>query len=680
MIPNTISESPKNIPIYCWHNYKIVSLRIYGQNLDMIKITLPDGGIREYAKESTPMDIAKSISEGLARNVISAKFNDTVVETTTPLTEDGSLVLYTWNDPEGKKAFWHSTSHIVAQALENLYPGIKLTIGPAIENGFYYDVDFGEHTVSEKDFPIIEKRAMEIARGKHDYKMRPVSKADALAFYKSQNNAYKIELIENLEDGDITFCDHDTFTDLCRGGHIPNTGIVKAIKILSVAGAYWRGDENNPQLTRVYGISFPKQKDLTEYLELLEEAKKRDHRKLGRELELFTFSKKVGQGLPLWLPKGAALRERLENFLKQAQKKAGYEMVMTPHIGQKELYVTSGHYAKYGQDSFQPIHTPKEDEEFLLKPMNCPHHCEIFNSRPYSYRELPKRFAEFGTVYRYEQSGELHGLTRVRGFTQDDAHIFCTPDQLDQEFKNVIDLSLYVLSSLGFHDFTAQVSIRDLETPEKYIGSVENWEKAEKAIIKAAEAKGLDFVIEKGEAAFYGPKLDFMIKDALGRSWQLGTIQVDYNLPERFKLTYKGSDNEEHRPVMIHRAPFGSMERFIALLLEHTGGNFPLWLIPEQAMVLPVSEKHEKYAKKVLNSLENNEIRALIDTRNETVGKKIREAEMNKIPFMLIVGDNEEKEGTISVRRHGGDDIGAIQISEFAHLVTKEINSTLKSF
>ncbi len=646
----------------------------------MIKITLPDGGIKEYAKGSTPMDIAKSISEGLARNVISAKFNDTVVETTTPLTEDGSLVLYTWSNPEGKKAFWHSTSHIVAQALENLYPGIKLTIGPAIDNGFYYDVDFGEHTVSEKDFPMIEKRAMEIARGKHDYRMRPVSKADALAFYKSQHNEYKVELIENLEDGTITFCDHDTFTDLCRGGHIPNTGIVKAIKIISVAGAYWRGDENNPQLTRVYGISFPKQKELTEYLELLEEAKKRDHRKLGKELELFTFSKKVGQGLPLWLPKGAALRERLEDFLKKAQKKAGYEMVVTPHIGQKELYVTSGHYAKYGQDSFQPIHTPREDEEFLLKPMNCPHHCEIYNSRPFSYRDLPKRYAEFGTVYRYEQSGELHGLTRVRGFTQDDAHIFCTHDQLDQEFKNVIDLSLYVLGSLGFDDFTAQVSIRDLDTPEKYIGSVENWEKAEKAIINAAEAKELDFVIEKGEAAFYGPKLDFMIKDALGRSWQLGTIQVDYNLPERFELTYKGSDNEEHRPVMIHRAPFGSMERFIALLLEHTGGNFPLWLIPEQAIVLPVSEKHEKYAEKVLNSLENNEIRALIDNRNETVGKKIREAEMNKIPFMLIVGDSEEKDKTISVRRHGGDDLGTIQISDFTHLVTKEINSTLKSF
>ncbi|CAM4370925.1 threonine--tRNA ligase [Zobellia nedashkovskayae] len=646
----------------------------------MMKITLPDGSIREYEKGRTPMDIAKSISEGFARNVISAKFNDTVLETVTPLNEDGALVLYTWKDKEGKKAFWHSSSHIVAQALEELYPGIKLTIGPAIDNGFYYDVDFGEHTVSEKDFPLIEKKALEIARGKHDFKMRPISKAEALSLYKSQGNEFKVELIENLEDGTITFCDHDTFTDLCRGGHIPNTGIVKAIKILNVAGAYWRGDEKKPQLTRIYGISFPKQKELTEYLALVEEAKKRDHRKLGKELELFAFSQKVGQGLPLWLPKGAALRERLEDFLKKAQKKAGYEMVITPHIGQKELYVTSGHYEKYGADSFQPIHTPKEDEEFLLKPMNCPHHCEIYNVRPFSYRELPKRYAEFGTVYRYEQSGELHGLTRVRGFTQDDAHIFCTPEQLDQEFKNVIDLSLYVLGSLGFDNFTAQVSVRDLDTPEKYIGSVENWEKAENAIINAAKEKGLDYVIEKGEAAFYGPKLDFMVKDALGRQWQLGTIQVDYNLPERFDLTYKGSDNELHRPVMIHRAPFGSMERFIALLLEHTGGNFPLWLIPEQAIVLPVSEKHEKYAEKVLKSLENDEIRALVDARNETVGKKIREAEMNKIPFMLIVGENEEASNTISVRRHGGEDLGSISLEQFSDLVTKEINSTLKSF
>ena len=646
----------------------------------MIKITLPDGTIKEFPEGSTPMDVANSISAGLARNVISAKFDDTVIETLTPLNEDGNLILYTWNDKEGKKAFWHSTSHIVAQALEELYPGIKLTIGPAIENGFYYDVDFGEHTISEKDFPAIEKKAMEIARGKHAFKMHPVSKSDALSLYKEQGNEYKVELIENLEDGSITFCDHDTFTDLCRGGHIPNTGIVKAIKILNVAGAYWRGDENKPQLTRVYGISFPKQKELTEYLEMLEEAKKRDHRKLGKELELFTFSQKVGQGLPLWLPKGAALRERLEQFLKKAQKKAGYEMVVTPHIGQKELYVTSGHYEKYGADSFQPIHTPKEDEEFLLKPMNCPHHCEIYNARPFSYRELPKRYAEFGTVYRYEQSGELHGLTRVRGFTQDDAHIFCTPEQLDQEFKNVIDLVLYVFGSLGFTDFTTQVSIRDMKNPSKYIGNPKTWEIAENAIINAAQDKGLEYIVEEGEAAFYGPKLDFMVKDALGRQWQLGTIQVDYTLPERFDLTYKGSDNELHRPVMIHRAPFGSMERFIALLLEHTGGNFPLWLTPDQAIVLPVSEKHEKYAEKVLSSLENNEIRALIDDRNETVGKKIREAEMNKIPFMLIVGENEEEADTVSVRRHGGEDLGSVSVKAFTDLVFTEINSILKPF
>ncbi|OQD41689.1 threonine--tRNA ligase [Croceivirga radicis] len=646
----------------------------------MIKITLPDGAVKEVEKGTTPFAVAQSISEGLARNVISAKFNDTTVETTTPLTTDGSLTLYTWNDDEGKKAFWHSSSHILAQALEELYPGIKLTIGPAIENGFYYDVDFGEHTISDKDFEKIETKALEIARGKHDFKLREVSKADALAYYKEENNEYKIELIENLTDGEITFCDHSTFTDLCRGGHIPNTGIVKAFKILSVAGAYWRGDENNPQLTRVYGISFPKQKDLKAYLELLEEAKKRDHRKLGKELELFTFSQKVGQGLPLWLPKGAALRERLEDFLKKAQKKAGYEMVVTPHIGQKELYVTSGHYAKYGEDSFQPIKTPKEDEEFLLKPMNCPHHCEVYKNSPWSYKDLPIRYAEFGTVYRYEQSGELHGLTRVRGFTQDDAHIFCTPDQLDQEFKNVIDLVLYVFGSLGFENFTAQVSVRDLNNPDKYIGKVENWEKAEQAIIDAAKDKGLNYVIESGEAAFYGPKLDFMVKDALGRQWQLGTIQVDYNLPERFDLTYKGSDNELHRPVMIHRAPFGSMERFIAILLEHTGGNFPLWLMPQQCIVLPVSEKHENYAQKVLNSFENHEIRALIDNRNETVGKKIREAELKKIPFMIIVGEQEEADNTIAVRKHGGEDLGSITIEDFSDLIKKEINSTLKSF
>ncbi len=665
---------------YCPLRINTLSLRRQKKAYPMIDITLPDGSVKTFENGATPMDVAKDISEGLARNVISAKFNDTIIETVTPLKEDGKLVLYTWNDEEGKKAFWHSSSHVVAQAIEELYPGVKLTIGPAIENGFYYDIDFGDHSISEKDFPKIEKRAMEIARGKHPYKMREVSKKDALNYYEKQGNEYKVELISALEDGTITFCDHDTFTDLCRGGHIPNTGYIKALKLLSVAGAYWRGDEKNPQLTRVYGISFPKQKELTEYLELVEEAKKRDHRKLGRELELFTFSQKVGQGLPLWLPKGAALRDRLEQFLKKAQKKAGYEMVISPHIGQKELYVTSGHYAKYGEDSFQPIHTPKEEEEFLLKPMNCPHHCEIYNAKPFSYRELPKRYAEFGTVYRYEQSGELHGLTRVRGFTQDDAHIFCTQDQLDQEFKNVIDLSLYVLGSLGFENFTAQVSVRDLDKPEKYIGSVDNWEKAEQAIINAAEEKGLKYSVVPGEAAFYGPKLDFMVKDALGRNWQLGTIQVDYNLPERFDLTYKGNDNELHRPVMIHRAPFGSMERFVALLLEHSGGNFPLWLTPEQAIVLPVSEKHEKYAEKVLKSLENHEIRALVDNRNETVGKKIREAEMNKIPFMLIVGDNEEANDTLSVRRHGGEDLGALSPEDFTNLVQKEINSTLKSF
>lgn len=646
----------------------------------MIDITLPDGTVKPFENNATPMDVAKSISEGLARNVISASFNGATVETHTPLTTDGALVLYTWNDKEGKKAFWHSSAHVLAQALEELYPGVKLSIGPAIENGFYYDVDLGDQTISDKDFKTIEDKMLEIARGKYDFNLRSVSKADALSLYKSQNNEYKVELIENLEDGTITFCDHSTFTDLCRGGHIPNTSIIKAVKIMSVAGAYWRGDENNKQLTRVYGISFPKQKDLTEYLHLLEEAKKRDHRKLGRELELFTFSTKVGQGLPLWLPKGAALRERLENFLKKAQKKAGYEMVVTPHIGQKELYVTSGHYEKYGADSFQPILTPNEGEEFLLKPMNCPHHCEIYNAKPFSYKELPIRYAEFGTVYRYEQSGELHGLTRVRGFTQDDAHIFCTPDQLDKEFKDVIDLVLYVFGSLGFENFKAQVSLRDPNTPEKYIGSDENWEKAEAAILNAAIDKGLDYVVETGEAAFYGPKLDFMVKDALGRNWQLGTIQVDYNLPERFDLTYKGSDNELHRPVMIHRAPFGSMERFVAILLEHTGGNFPLWLMPTQAIVLSISEKYEKYAEKVLNVLENNEIRALADNRNETIGKKIREAEMAKIPYMIIVGEQEENKNMITVRQHGGEDLGMISAVDFAKVVEKEVKKTLKTF
>lgn len=645
----------------------------------MIAITLPDGNVTKFEAGVSPMDVALSISEGLARNVISASFNDVIVEASTQLTEDGNLVLYTWRDEEGKKAFWHSSAHILAQALESLYPKIKLWVGPAIERGFYYDVDLGDDTISEKDFKAIEDKMLEIARGKHEFKMRSATKAEALAFYKGKNE-YKLELVEGLDDGTISFCDHDTFTDLCKGGHIPNTGIVKAVKVLSVAGAYYKGDENNKQLTRVYGISFPKQKELSEYLSLLEEAKKRDHRKLGKELELFTFSKKVGQGLPLWLPKGTALRERLEDFLKKAQKKAGYEMVITPHIGLKELYVTSGHYAKYGEKSFQPIKTPKEDEEFLLRPMNCPHHCEIYKSSPWSYKDLPKRYAEFGTVYRYEQSGELHGLTRVRGFTQDDAHIFCAPDQLDQEFKNVIDLVLYVFGSLGFGNFRTQVSLRDPENPEKYIGDVANWDKAERAIINAAEEKGLDYEIVTGEAAFYGPKLDFIVKDALGRQWQMGTIQVDYNLPERFDLQYKGSDNKMHRPVMIHRAPFGSMERFVAILLEHTGGNFPLWLIPDQVSILSLSEKYEKYAQKVLNLLEIDEIRALIDNRNETIGKKIREAEMNKIPYMLIVGEQEEKDGTISVRKHSEGDMGTMKVKDFTKLIKDEIKQTIKEF
>lgn len=645
----------------------------------MIAITLPDGSVKQFPKGSTPMDVARSISEGLARNVISATFEDRAVESVTPLNEDGALTLHTWRDEAGKKAFWHSSAHILAQALESLYPGVKLWVGPAIERGFYYDVDLGQHSISEKDFKTIEDKMLEIARGKHEFKMRMVSKEDALAHYREKNE-YKVDLISDLEDGTISFCDHDSFTDLCRGGHIPNTGLVKAVKILSVAGAYYKGDENNKQLTRVYGISFPKQKELTEYLTLLEEAKKRDHRKLGKALELFTFSQKVGQGLPLWMPKGAALRERLENFLKAAQKKAGYEMVVSPHIGNKELYITSGHYAKYGTDSFQAIKTPNEGEEFILKPMNCPHHCEMYKSKPWSYKDLPKRFAEFGTVYRYEQSGELHGLTRVRGFTQDDAHIFCTPDQLDEEFMNVIDLVLYVFGSLGFDNFTAQVSIRDPKKPEKYIGNLDNWDKAEAAIISAAQAKGLDYVIEEGEAAFYGPKLDFMVKDALGRSWQLGTIQVDYNLPERFDLTYKGSDNEHHRPVMIHRAPFGSMERFIAILLEHTGGNFPLWLMPEQVSILSLSEKYEKYAQKVLNLLENDDIRALIDSRNETIGKKIRESEMNKIPFMLIVGEQEELENSVAVRQHGVGDLGSMKIDEFIALINQAVSQEVKVF
>ena len=636
----------------------------------MIKITFPDGNQRDFHRGITPLEIAKSISEGLARNTISALVDEKQVEVSTPITEDATVQLLTWNDDMGKKAFWHSSAHVLAQTILDFYPNAKLTIGPAIENGFYYDVDFDGEILSEKDFEKIEQKMLENAKKDSAFRIYPVSKADALKEYA--DNPFKKELIENLTDGEITFVTHDNFTDLCRGGHIPSTGLIKAVKILNAAGAYWRGDEKNKQLTRVYGISFPKQKELTEYLERLEEAKRRDHRKLGKELGIFAFSEKVGAGLPLWLPKGAALRKKLENFLSEAQKKAGYEFVISPHIGHKDLYVTSGHYEKYGADSFQPIKTPHEGEEFLLKPMNCPHHCEIYKTSQWSYKDLPKRFAEFGTVYRYEQSGELHGLTRVRGFTQDDAHLFCTPDQLLSEFEGVIDLVLYVFSSLGFADFTAQISLRDPENKQKYIGSDENWEKAENAIITAAKNKGLNTVVEYGEAAFYGPKLDFMVKDALGRSWQLGTIQVDYNLPERFDLWYTGSDNEKHRPVMIHRAPFGSMERFIAILLENTAGDFPLWLAPEQFTILPISEKYVNYAEKVSQLLEINDICGLIDKRNEKTGKKIRDAELNKLPFMLVVGENEEAEGTVSVRKRGEGDLGTMSIEDFIAYFKKE--------
>ena len=629
----------------------------------MLKITLPDGSIREYEEAVTPLQVAQSISDGLARHTISAVVNGKQTEVDTTITADSTVQLLTWNDDMGKKAFWHSSAHLLAQAIMEFYPEAKLTIGPAIANGFYYDVDFGGEPLSEKDFEKLEKKILENAKKNSTFQLREVSKADALKEYA--DNPFKTELIENLPDGEITFVTHDNFTDLCRGGHIPSTGIVKAVKILNAAGAYWRGDEKNPQLTRVYGVSFPKQKELTEYLERLEEAKRRDHRKLGKELGIFAFSEKVGAGLPLWLPKGAALRKKLEEFLSKAQKKQGYEFVISPHIGAKELYITSGHWEKYGEDSFQPIKTPNEGEEFLLKPMNCPHHCEIYKAQQWSYKDLPKRYAEFGTVYRYEQSGELHGLTRVRGFTQDDAHLFCTPDQLLQEFEKVIDLVLYVFGSLGFADFTAQISLRDKENRDKYIGSDENWEKAENAIVTAAKAKGLKTVTEYGEAAFYGPKLDFMVKDALGRSWQLGTIQVDYNLPERFDLWYNGSDNEKHRPVMIHRAPFGSMERFIAILIENTAGDFPLWLSPEQFTILPISEKYSDYAKKVSESLEIHDICGLIDDRNEKTGKKIRDAELKKLPFMLIVGENEENNGTISVRRRGEGDLGEMTVDAF---------------
>ena len=639
----------------------------------MIKVTLKDGSVREFKKGTPVISIAKNISEGLARNVISAKFNHEIVETKLALHKDGKLEFFTWDNDEGKKAFWHSSSHVMAQVLQEMYPGIKLTIGPAIKEGFYYDVDLGINKISESDFDKIETKMLEICREKHDFNMRSVSKEDALRFYREEGNIFKTELIKELNDGEITFCDHDSFTDLCKGGHIPNTSLIKAIKILNISGAFWRGDQKNKQLTRVYGISFPKQKLLKEYLYNKQQARLRDHRKIGKNLKLFSFSNKVGQGLPLWLPKGVELRTRLEEFLKKAQKKAGYQMVITPHIGNKELYVTSGHYEKYGEDSFQPIKTPKEDEEFYLKPMNCPHHCEIYNSDKFSYRDLPIRYAEFGTVYRYEQSGELHGLTRVRGFTQDDAHIFCTENQLDSEFKNVIDLTLYVFKSLELNDFSVQISVRDQKNLKKYIGNVSIWEKSENAIIKAVKDKGLNYKIEQGEAAFYGPKLDFMVNDALGRQWQLGTIQVDYNLPERFDLTYIDKDNKSKRPVMIHRAPFGSLERFIAILLENTSGNLPLWLTPNQFIILPLSEKHEKYCKNVLNLLENDEIRGLIDNRSETIGRKIRDAEIDKIPYMLVIGEKESNDGLISVRSHGGKDYGVMKVEDFVKIIKEKI-------
>ena len=638
----------------------------------MINIILKDGSVKKYSEETSVISIAKDISEGLARRVISAKFNEKVIETNSIIKEDGKLEFYTWDNDDGKKAFWHSSSHVLAQSIQELFPEAKLTIGPAINNGFYYDVDLGDKKISEPDFEKIETRMLEICREKHDFKLRLVSKKDALQFYKKQNNDYKIELINDLSDGEITFCDHSNFTDLCKGGHIPNTSIIKAVKILNISGAFWRADQNKKQLTRIYGISFPKQKLLKEYLDNIEQAKLRDHRKIGKNLKLFSFSNKVGLGLPLWLPKGVELRDRLESFLKKAQKKAGYEMVITPHIGNKELYVTSGHYEKYGDDSFQPIKTPKENEEFYLKPMNCPHHCEIYNSQKFSYKDLPVRYAEFGTVYRYEQSGELHGLTRVRGFTQDDAHIFCTEEQLDSEFKNVIDLTLYVFKSLELGNFSAQISVRDQKNIKKYIGDVKAWEKSEKAIIKAVKDKNLEYKIEEGEAAFYGPKLDFMVKDALGRKWQLGTIQVDYNLPDRFDLTYIDKNNESKRPVMIHRAPFGSLERFIAILLENTAGNLPLWLTPNQFIILPISEKHEKYCENVLNLLENDEIRGLIDNRSETIGRKIRDAEVEKIPYMLVIGEQESEQKVISVRSHGGNDYGKMKVEDFVKIIKEK--------
>ena len=646
----------------------------------MIKVTLPDNSVREYESGTTSWDVAKSISEGLARNVLAAKVNGEVWDLTRPLFTDSSVSLLSFKDKEGKATMWHSSAHLMAEAIEFHYPGVKLAIGPNIENGFYYDIDFMDYEFGDGDLEKIEKKIIELARTKSEYIRKDISKADAIKYFTEKDDEYKLELIEDLEDGSITFYTQGEFTDLCRGPHIPNTGYIKAVKLLSIAGAYWRGDENRKQLTRIYGITFQKNKELIAYLEMLEEAKKRDHRKLGKELELFAFSQRVGMGLPLWLPKGAALRERLINFMKEAQVKSGYSPVVTPHIGHKDLYVCSGHYEKYGEDSFQSIKTPHENEEFLLKPMNCPHHCEIYKTSPKSYKDLPLRLAEFGTVYRYEQSGELHGLTRVRGFTQDDAHIFCRPDQVEEEFKKVIELVMYTFNALDFDDYTAQISLRDPDNNEKYIGSDENWGKAEASIIKASEEMGLNTVLEYGEAAFYGPKLDFMVKDALGRSWQLGTIQVDYNLPERFELEYVGSDNQKHRPVMIHRAPFGSLERFIAVLIEHTAGKFPLWLNPEQVTVLPISEKYNDYAKEVFNSLNNYDIRGLVDERYEKIGKKIRDAEMLKIPYMLIIGENEMNEKKVSVRKQGAGDLGVFSLEEFAEIVQKEINQKLIQF
>ncbi|MGZ3942070.1 MAG: threonine--tRNA ligase [Bacteroidia bacterium] len=646
----------------------------------MIKVTLPDGSVREDPKGTTSLQVALSISEGLARNVLAAKVNGEVWDATRPLNENCNLTLLTWNDADGKQTMWHSSAHLMAEALEALYPGVKLGIGPPVENGFYYDIDLGEGkpTLSLEELPKIEAKMTELAAKKSEYVRKDVSKADAVKYFTEKGDQYKLELLEGLPDGQITFYTQGNFTDLCRGPHIPNTGFIKAIKLMNVAGAYWRGDEKNKMLTRIYGITFPKDKELKEYLVLLEEAKKRDHRKLGKELELFTFSEKVGMGLPLWLPKGAALRERLINFMQRAQLKSGYLPVATPHIANKELYVCSGHYEKYGKDSFQPINTPREGEQFFLKPMNCPHHCEIYKSSPKSYKELPVRYAEFGTVYRYEQAGELHGLTRVRGFTQDDAHLFCRPDQVKEEFCKVIDLVLYVFNALGFVDYTAQISLRDKEDRAKYIGSDENWALAEQAIIDSAAEKGLRTVVEYGEAAFYGPKLDFMVKDAIGRKWQLGTIQVDYNLPERFELEYTGSDNQKHRPVMIHRAPFGSLERFIAVLIEHCGGNFPLWLTPDQVAVLPISERFNDYAHEVLQLLNNYDIRGYVDDRDEKIGRKIRDNEVKKIPYMLIVGEKEVAEKKVAVRKHGKGDEGVFGIEEFARLVQNEIENDFK--